>query len=401
MVRWTKERPASRLALLLLLAMIAAACGGDTTDDTTATTAAGETTTTAGPDETTTTAGPVEETTTTAGEEPVERASITFALTNQRAPQYYSYYLAQELGFFDEEGLDVEIVIVQGSSAAVQQIIAGNVDIGHPSAPATAQAVSQGNCLKQFYSYSHQNVFGLATPADSDIQSIADLAGTTVGVSEPGGGEVPLVRAILASAGLAEGTDYQIQGIGEGGGLTLQALERGDAQSYSSSVFDVASIEAAGMPLRQIMPEEFLYFPSVAQVATCEAFDANKDVFARFARAVTKATVWTEGNEEAALEIIKGVEPELFEDEALGIAFWEATQQMNAFPANLEGALYGAHNREGWELFVDFASQGTEEEGALNADAVDLDALLTDEILEAANDFDQDAVRAAAAAYAG
>jgi len=389
------KKGARMLVLLLLVAMIAAACGGDSADETTTTADSGteEPTTTAGGDE--------EPTTTEAGEEAPERAAITFALTNQRAPQYYSYYLAEELGFYDEEGLDVEIVIVQGSSAATQQIIAGNVDIGHPSAPATAQAVAQGNCLKQFYSYSHQNVFGLATPADSGIAGIEDLGGTTVGVSEPGGGEVPMVRAILAGAGLEEGVDYQIQGIGEGGALTMQALENGDAQAYSSSVFDVASIEAAGMPLTQIMPEEFLYFPSVAMVADCDHFEENKEVFARFARAVTKATVWTEGNEEAALEIIKTVEPELFEDEALGTAFWDATQEMNAFHPSMEGSPYGSHYREGWETYMEFASQGTEEEGALNADAVDLDALLTDELLDAANDFDQDAVRAEAEAYAG
>jgi ABC-type nitrate/sulfonate/bicarbonate transport system substrate-binding protein len=114
MVGLKKGAPARMLVLFLLLAMIAAACGDDSAEETTTTTAAG-------------------------GGEAPERASITFALTNQRAPQYYSYYLAEELGFYDEEGLDVEIVVVQGSSAAVQQIVGGNVDIGHPSAPATAQ----------------------------------------------------------------------------------------------------------------------------------------------------------------------------------------------------------------------------------------------------------------------
>lgn len=373
------------LTFLLLLAMVVAACGGDTTDETSAPVDTGAPDETSAPDDT------------TSG----ELQPFTFALTNQRAPQYYSYYLAQELGFFEEEGLDVEIVIVSGSSAAVQQVIAGNVDAGHPSGPATAQAVSQGNCLKQFYTYSYQNVFGLAAAADSGVTSIEDLEGKTIGVSEPSGGEVPLVRAIMAGVGLQDAVDYQIQGIGEGGALTVEALQNGDVQAYSSSVFDVATVGAAGVELVQIMPEEYLYFPTVSMVATCDYFEANQDVLARFARAVTKGTVWKEGNPEAALEIIRGVEPELFEDEALGLAFWETTQELNAFPPGMEDALYGAHYRPGWEVYLEFASQGTEEEGALDADAVDLDVLLTDEILEEANDFDQDAVRAAAADYAG
>jgi ABC-type nitrate/sulfonate/bicarbonate transport system substrate-binding protein len=124
-------------------------------------------------------------------------------------------------------------------------------------------------------------------------------------------------------------------------------------------------------------------------------------VLARFARAVTKGTVWKEGNPDAALEIIREVEPELFEDEALGLAFWETTQTLNAFPPGMEDAQYGEHYRPGWEVYLDFASQGTEEEGAIDADAVDLDALLVDDILDEANDFDQDALREEAANYAG
>jgi len=375
-------RSVTLLTLLLLLAMVVAACAGDgSTDETTAPDE------TAAPDDTSAPDG--------------ELTPFTFALTNQRVPQYYSYYLAEELGFYEEEGLDVEIVIVSGSSAAVQQVIAGNVDAGHPSGPATAQAVSQGNCLNQFYTYSYQNFAGMAAAAESGITGPPDLEGQTIGVSEPAGGEVPLVRAIMASVGLADGVDYQIVGIGEGGALTIEAIQNGDVQAYSSSVFDIATVGAAGVELVQIMPEEYLYFPTVSMVATCDYFEENQDVLARFARAVTKGTVWKEGNPDAALEIVRELEPELFEDEALGLAFWETTQELNAFPPGMEDAIYGTHNRNGWELYLDFASQGTEEEGALNSDAVDLDVLLVDDILEAANDFDQDALRQAAADYSG
>lgn len=334
-------------------------------------------------------------------DEPAELTPLTFALTNQRSIQYHPYYVADYVGYFEDEGLDVDIVIVSGSSATVQQVIAGNVDIGHPSAPAVAQAVSQGNCLKQFYSFAYTNVFGLATPETTGIQSLADLRGTTVGISEPGGGEVPLVRAILAGAGLVEGVDYEMLAIGEGGALTFQALTDGAAQAYSSSVFDVASVEAAGMPLRQLMPEEFKYFPSTNMVATCDYFDENKDVLTKFARAVAKATLWSETNEQGAKDISKFYEPELFEDESLAEAIWQATIEMNSLPPAIAGSPYGSHYRDGFALYVQFASQGTEEEGALNADAVDLDELLTDELLDDVNDFDHDAVIEDARNFAG
>ncbi len=383
-------------ALLLTLALVAAACGGDS--ETTTTAAAADTTGAAEPTDTT----QAEESsdTTQAEEEPSgELTPITFALTNQRAIQYAEFYAADELGFFEEEGLDVEIVIVSGSSATVQQIVAGNLEAGNPSGPATAQGFAQGNCLKQLFTIQYKNVFGLATPEASGITDLEGLAGGVIGVSEPGGGEIPLIRAIMASVDLQEGEDYQLLPIGEGGPVTFQALENGDAQAYSSSIFDVASIEAAGMPLVQLMPEEFQYFQATSPVVTCDYFEANQELLAGLGRAIAKGEAWVVANQDQAKQLTRDIEPELWEDEAIGEAFWEATADLKTPPPALEGEPYGTHYREGWELYLDFASQGTEEEGAIAPGAVDLDVLLEESLIPAINDFDPEEV--AAVTYEG
>lgn len=376
------------LALLLVLALVAAACGGE-----------GETTTTGGGTDTTqaeegsdTTQAEEGSDTTQAEEAGGELTPITFALTNQRAIQYAEFYAADALGFFEEEGLDVEIVIVSGSSATVQQIVGGNLEVGNPSGPATAQGFAQGNCLKQLFTIQYKNVFGLATPEATGIASLEELAGGVIGVSEPGGGEIPLIRAIMASVGLQEGEDYQVLPIGEGGPVTFQALENGDAQAYSSSIFDVASIEAAGMPLVQLMPEEYQYFQATSPVVTCDYFEANQDLLAGLGRAIAKGEAWVVANQDQAKQLTRDIEPELWEDEAIGEAFWLATADLKTPPPALEGEPYGTHYREGWELYLEFASQGTEEEGAIEAGAVDLDVLLEDSLIPAINDFDHEEV---------
>jgi NitT/TauT family transport system substrate-binding protein len=325
-------------------------------------------------------------------EAPGEVTSITFALTNQRTPQYSEYYIADYMGYWEDEGLDVEIVIVSGSPAVVQQIIAGNVEIGHPSAPATAQAVAQGNCLVQFYTSSYGNVFGFVVKEDSGITSLDQLEGEVVGISEPSGGEVPLVRGILSGVGLRDGVDYQMLEIGEGGPVTHQALENEDATAYSSSVFDIASLSAAGIELRSLLPDEFFYFPTVSLVTTCDYYESEPEVLTAFARAVTKGKIFAETNEEAALEIAEYYEPELFEQPELVQEFWETVKELNARPPALEGALWGSHYRQGWEDYFGFAGEGTVEEGALDVDAIDLDVLLGDDLLEDINDFDEAAV---------
>jgi ABC-type nitrate/sulfonate/bicarbonate transport system substrate-binding protein len=392
-----KNRTPIWLVLLLALAVVAAACGDE--DGTTTTAGAADTTAGAEPTETTQ-AEEGSDTTQAEAEEPSgELSSITLALTNQRAIQYAEFYAADELGFFAEEGLDVEIVIVSGSSATVQQIVAGNVEVGNPSGPATAQGAAQGHCLKQLFTIQYKNVFGLATPEATGIESLEGLAGGVIGISEPGGGEIPLVRAIMNSIGLVDGEDYQLLPIGEGGAVTFQALENGDAQAYSSSLFDIASLEAAGMPLVQLMPEEFQYFQATSPVVTCDYFEANQELLAGLGRAIAKGQAWVDANQDQAKQLTRDIEPELWEDEALGEAFWEATAELKTPPPALEGEPYGTHYREGWELYLDFASQGTEEEGAIAPGSVDLDVLLEESLIPAINDFDPEEV--AAVTYEG
>lgn len=328
------------------------------------------------------------------GEASGDLREVTFALTNQRAIQYHPYYLADYLGYFEEEGLQVNFEIVRGSSAAVQQLIGDNVDIAHPSGPATAQGVSEGHCLRQIYSYEHINVFGLSGVADQGIEELTDLQGQTVGVSEPGGGEIPLLRAVLAEAGLEENTDYQFLPIGEGGAQTVNALQSGAAQAYGSSVYDVAATEAAGVALNNLMPDKFRYMPSTSIVVRCETLENERDMLVGFGRAVAKATVFSQANQDAAWDITETYEPTLFEDETVATAFWEAANAAMQQPPDNEGQPWGSHHYEGWEVYLESATQGTEEEGALEQEAVDtmLNETLTDELIPEINDFDEEAV---------
>jgi NitT/TauT family transport system substrate-binding protein len=378
-----KIRSKGLYSILLILALAVAGCGGAAEDGAAE---AGDGATGAG------------------GDAGGELEPITFLLTNERSIQYHPIHIAEELGYFEEEGLDVTVEVVDGSSAAVQQLIAGNGDLSLPSAPAVVQGVAQGHDLVWFYTYFYQNVFGLSAPTETGINDLQGLQGQTIGVSEPSGGEVPLIRGAMAGSGLAEGEDYQILAIGEGDATTFEALENGTAQAYSSSVFDVAAVEAAGMELTQLLPDEFTYMPSQGLVATREVFEEKRDAMVGFARAQAQAKVWADANPEAAMAIAEEYGPELFEDPALAESIWEATQRLFTPPDDLEEdptEVMGTHYLPGWEFYLDFISQGTEEEGAIPAGTVDTSTLVTDELLPEINDFDKDAVRQEAEAYEG
>lgn len=327
-----------------------------------------------------------------------ELRPFTMMFPVQDAIQFYPWYLADELGYLEEEGLDVTLEAADGSSAAIQQLIAGNADAALPAPGAFLLGVSSGQPLKWIYSLQYSNIFTLVARADAGISTVADLEGRALGISELSGGEVPLVRAVLRDAGLNEGQDVELVPVGEGSALTIEALETGKIDAYSSSVFDVAAIEAAGIEVDVILPEDAAQFPADGVVTSEETLSTRRDDLVGFLRAASKAIVFANANPDAALEALSQVAPEAFEDEELAQRFFEVSTTLTTPPTELSGAPTGSHYVEGFQQYHDFLLQGSEEEGAL-PEPVDLEQALDESLLEEANDFDHEAIEEEAANY--
>jgi len=302
--------------------------------------------------------------------------------------QQIPYHVAREYGYFKEEGLDVSFEYFDGSSAVVQQIVAGNVDAGSPSTGALFNAVVQGHKLKQVFSFQYKSVFTLATPVSSGIKDVKDLKGKAIGVSELSGGEVPVVRAVLREANLIEGEDVQILPIGDAPAMTVNALQTDQVQAYSSNMFDIAAIQAAGIPMTVILPESIANFPGNSMVVREEVLNDKRKQLEGFTRAISKAVVYVAANRDEAYALAAKLAPEEFENEALGQASFDAAITLRERPAAMEGQPIGAHYMPGTQAYHDFMRQGKEEEGALMQD-LDLNALLDSSLLEAANSFDK------------
>jgi NitT/TauT family transport system substrate-binding protein len=320
-----------------------------------------------------------------------ELETFRFMFPVESVNQYHPFYIADELGYFAEEGLKVEFHDAGGSSAAIQQVIAGNAEAALPAPSAFLNAVAQGYELKWVYSYQYSNIFTLAATASSGIASMADLKGKKVGVSDLSGGEVPLVRAVLSEAGLREGEDVQLVPVGDGSALTVDALQNGQVDAYSSSLFDLAAIQSAGIDMVTILPKEAQDFPANGVVVSAKMLADEPEKLAGFLRAVAKGVAYSAANDERAFEMAKKIRPEEFEAEKLAVANWAAAHILKTPPAALAAEPIGTHYVPGFQAYHDFLRQGSEEEGALPTD-VDLSVVLDSSLIASANDFDKAAV---------
>ena len=179
------------------------------------------------------------------------QTAVTFAVPNPSALTWLPYGVAVGEGYFAEEGLDLRLEAIDGSSAVLQAMSAGQAQIGAPGPGPTLGARARGVDVKFLYNLYPKSVFGLLVKADSSYQTPADLKGTVIGVGTADGAEVSFTKAIMTGLGLTEGTDFTFLPVGDGGTAAVAFL-RDEVNSYAGAVSDAAILAARGLTLREI-----------------------------------------------------------------------------------------------------------------------------------------------------
>ena len=325
------------------------------------------------------------------------RLSIQFGTPSDTlSSSFYAFVAAQKLGYWDDENLDVELVPGSGSGALVEQMIAGNLPAGAPSLPAVVEGLGAGLEIIDIYTISYGSIFAIWVPEDSDIESVEDLEGKNIGISEAGGGETSVLSSALQDVGIDPVTGVTLIPIGSGEATTLDAIESGRVDAYASSKNDGFSLVVSGVELREITPPLYAGFPGRSIVATPEGFEENKEALTRMARGIAKATLFCEYNEEACQDFLEEALPEQWvgaeegKDSQGSLQYEEAVKTSNV----PEGEQFGRHDAEETEAFIETIAAITEGFGD-----VSVEDFLVDDILDEVNDFDREEIIAEAENY--
>lgn len=110
-------------------------------------------------------------------------------------------YLAQDMGIFKDEGLNVTIARFEGGVGAFRAMAGGSVDLAGTSSEPFITAVSQGADVKAVYSYA-PNV-DVSFVVGPNIKTPADLKGKNIGIQEPGGFADVMSRLVLKKYGIS------------------------------------------------------------------------------------------------------------------------------------------------------------------------------------------------------
>ena len=309
------------------------------------------------------------------------------------------FAVAMKMGWFKQEGLDIEIVPLPGSTDCVKAVATGEVPISLPSVEPLANGRPQGVKAKIYYTAYQTNGYGIAVPADSAFQSPAELRGKTIGVTSLASAGVVVARAQVAAAGLDPAKDVQIVVAGEGA-QTAAMVRNKQVDALSQFDTQYAMVENAGVKLRVLDTKEIDRYPSNGLLALEETLRTRPNEAAAVARGYAKGTIFAINNPEAAVRILYEMYPQTRptgKDEATAIRDDVRVLQARIVNWKLDKAgvsRWGENSEVNYAAYAEFLLKW----GVIK-EKVEAKDLITNELIGAINNFDPAKIAAEARAY--
>jgi len=242
----------------------------------------------------------------------LEKRDVHIAVGGKNAFYYLPLTIAEQLGYFKAEGLDVKISDFAGGSQALRAVVGGSAEV---VSGAYEHTISLQGKKQYFQAFALQGrlpqiALGVATGKMAGFKSYKDLKGMKIGVSAPGSSTHNLVKQLATKAGLDPSKDVAIVGVGIGA-AAIAAMRSGQIDAISNVdpvmtkleldgvvkvVADTRNVkgtqEVWGAPLPAgclYAPVEFLQkYPNVAQALANAIVRADKWIAAASATDVAK-----------------------------------------------------------------------------------------------------------------
>jgi NitT/TauT family transport system substrate-binding protein len=139
------------------------------------------------------------------------------------------YYIAREKGFYQDEGLDVTSIFVQGRALSTQVLTAGSVDFSLAMGSGTRAALT-GVPIKGIFVLNDKPFYVLYGRPDLGVRKAEDLKGKKIGVTGVGSMTELAARAMVKHFGMNPDRDVTILAIG-GGANVWSAIQSGSVEA--------------------------------------------------------------------------------------------------------------------------------------------------------------------------
>lgn len=214
---------------------------------------------------------------------------------------YSPLWVASKQGFFDRQGLDIQLVLVSGADKSMMALMGGSVLIASGSIDATIGATEQGADLVSTGGVINGLTHMLM--GSKKFKTYEDLRGANVGSSGITSGTAFVLRRMMASKGLQYPKDYNLINVGP------------SAQSYLALTANRVDAALIAVPLSSDAAEmgynivgrasDIIPNYQLTEISTRRSWaEKNRPTLVRFMKAMVLAMRWLYDNKEPAIEFL-------------------------------------------------------------------------------------------------
>jgi NitT/TauT family transport system substrate-binding protein len=163
----------------------------------------------------------------------LEKKSIKLAVGGKSSLYYLPLTIAEQLGYFKEQGLDVEINDFAGGAKALQAVVGGSADVVTGAYEHTIRMQTKGQDIRAVIELGRYPAINIMVRKDRPYKTAADLKGMKIGVSAPGSSTQLMAQFLLVQAGLKP-DDASFIGVGLGASA-VAAIKKGEIDAVSTT----------------------------------------------------------------------------------------------------------------------------------------------------------------------
>jgi NitT/TauT family transport system substrate-binding protein len=211
----------------------------------------------------------------------IEKPKVTIAVGGKNLFYCLPLTIAEQLGYFKDEGLDATIVDFAGGSSALAVVVGGSADVVSGAFEHTVNMPFKGQPMRAFVLQGAvpQIVLGINPKTMPNYKTVADLKGKKIGVTSSGSSTNVMANFVLAKAGLKP-RDVSFIGVGASSGA-VAAMRSGDLKIVADTRIVAESERIFGGP----MPGGCLYAPQ-------PFIDKNPNTVQAMTNAMVRANKW-------------------------------------------------------------------------------------------------------------
>jgi ABC-type nitrate/sulfonate/bicarbonate transport system substrate-binding protein len=214
---------------------------------------------------------------------------------------YGPLWVAANMGFFERQNLDVDLIVIRASDVGIQALAGGSLEIAGSASDASVAAVQKG--LDLVIVGGIINGLTQSIMANKKFKTYNDLRGATFGAISLTSGVTFALRQVLKAKGLEYPRDYKLLVIG------------GTPQTYAALVAGQIDAAALSLPVNYAAEEQgfneigrFVDVIPNYQLAALSAkrswAEKNRPVLVRVMRAMAQTMRWMHQNRDATADFL-------------------------------------------------------------------------------------------------